>query len=144
MLKSLISKKEDLGEALNAGLATAVGAEIIEALKYVGKEDPYAGRGGNRNWLCPRPCNTVLWACLWSPVTSPAWLWVLGKSEDASAAADIVKDYQSKGILTFLVGDIIDQIADAGVKMGLEFRVVPLGHDVTAVTMRSPLPFARR
>ena len=29
VLKSLISNKEDLGEALNAGLATAVGAEIL-------------------------------------------------------------------------------------------------------------------
>ncbi len=34
VLKSLITDQEDLGEALNAGLATAVGAEIIEGLKY--------------------------------------------------------------------------------------------------------------
>ena len=33
VLKSLINNKEDLGDALSAGLATAVGAEIIEALK---------------------------------------------------------------------------------------------------------------
>jgi acetyl-CoA synthase len=31
------------------------------------------------------------------------------------------------------VGDVIEQAAGAGVKMGLEFRVVPLGHDVTSV-----------
>ena len=37
VLKSLISNKEDLGEALNAGLATAVGAEIIEALILIHK-----------------------------------------------------------------------------------------------------------
>ncbi|MFR8915831.1 MAG: CO dehydrogenase/CO-methylating acetyl-CoA synthase complex subunit beta, partial [Oscillospiraceae bacterium] len=39
----------------------------------------------------------------------------------------------SKGILTFLIGGVIDQCAEGGVKMGLELRVVPLGHDVTAV-----------
>ena len=44
--KSLISDKEDLGEALNAGLATAVGAEIIEALKYVESSEPYANDSG--------------------------------------------------------------------------------------------------
>ena len=33
VLKSLITNQEDLGQALNAGLATAVGAEIIEGLK---------------------------------------------------------------------------------------------------------------
>ena len=32
VLRSLISNKEDLGDALNAGLATAVGAEILEGL----------------------------------------------------------------------------------------------------------------
>ena len=35
--------------------------------------------------------------------------------------------------MTFMVGDVIEQCADAGVKMGLELRVIPLGHDVTAV-----------
>ena len=33
VLKSLITNQEDLGQALNAGLATAVGAEIIEGLR---------------------------------------------------------------------------------------------------------------
>ncbi len=42
----MISNKEDLGEALNAGLATAVGAEIIEALKYVASENPYENESG--------------------------------------------------------------------------------------------------
>ena len=31
VMKSLITNEDDLGKALNAGLATAVGAEIIEA-----------------------------------------------------------------------------------------------------------------
>ena len=48
-------------------------------------------------------------------------------------SSSVVKDYQSKGILTFLIGGVIDQCAEGGVKMGLELRVVPLGHDVTAV-----------
>ena len=46
VLKSLITNQEDLGQALNAGLATAVGAEILEALKYVEEEDPYANEAG--------------------------------------------------------------------------------------------------
>ena len=59
---------------------------------------------------------------------------VLGKADNAEDVCSVVKDYQSKGILTFLVGDLIEQVIDGGVKVGLEFRVVPLGHDVTAVT----------
>ena len=41
VLKSLITNQEDLGQALNAGLATAVGAEIIEGLKYAQGGNPY-------------------------------------------------------------------------------------------------------
>jgi len=58
---------------------------------------------------------------------------VLGKADNAADVAAVVKDYQSKGIMTFLVGDVIEQVAEGGVKMGLEFRVIPLGHDVTSV-----------
>ena len=131
VLKSLISNKEDLGEALNAGLATAVGAEIIEALKYVGNPDPYADEKGIG--FVGDPIIRSLGVPL---VTGdiPGVAVVLGKADDPAEAVKVVKDYQSKGILTFLVGDIIDQVIDGGVKTGLELRVIPLGHDVTAVT----------
>ena len=52
---------------------------------------------------------------------------------DYETAAKVIKDYQSKGLLTFLVGKVIDQAIEAGVKMGLELRVIPLGYDVTSV-----------
>jgi acetyl-CoA synthase len=45
----------------------------------------------------------------------------------------VVKEYQNKGLLTFMVGGVIDQASAEGVRMGLDFRVVPLGHDVTSV-----------
>ncbi|MDY2629291.1 MAG: acetyl-CoA decarbonylase/synthase complex subunit alpha/beta [Lachnospiraceae bacterium] len=131
VLKSLISNKEDLGEALNAGLATAVGAEIIEALKYVGNPDPYADETGIGFVSDP------IIRSLGVPLVTgdiPGVAVVLGKADDPADAVKVVKDYQSKGILTFLVGDIIDQVIDGGVKTGLELRVIPLGHDVTAVT----------
>ena len=130
VLKSLISNKEDLGEALNAGLATAVGAEILEALKYVEGGDPYANETGIG--FVPDPIIRSLGVPL---VTGdiPGVAVVLGKAAEASQVADVVKDYQSKGIMTFMIGDCIEQAAEQGVKMGLELRVVPLGHDVTSV-----------
>ena len=130
VLKSLISNKEDLGEALNAGLATAVGAEIIEALKYVDNADPYANDSGIG--FVPDPVIRSLGVPL---VTGdiPGVAVVLGKADNAEDVVTVVKDYQSKGIMTFLIGDVIEQCAEGGVKIGLDFRVVPLGHDVTAV-----------
>ena len=47
--------------------------------------------------------------------------------------ADLVKSYQSQGILITLVGDVIDQLEEVGYKTGANVRVIPLGKDVTAV-----------
>ena len=130
VLKSLITNQEDLGQALNAGLATAVGAEIIEGLKYVAGGNPYENESGIG--FVPDPIIRSLGVPL---VTGdiPGVAVVLGKADDAANVVKVVKDYQSKGILTFLVGDVIEQCIEGGVKAGLEYRVVPLGHDVTSV-----------
>ena len=130
VLKSLITNEEDLGQALNAGLATAVGAEIIEALKYVASDNPYENETGIG--FVPDPIIRSLGVPL---VTGdiPGVAVVLGKADDPKDVANAVREYQEKGILTFLIGDVIEQVLGDGVKAGLEFRVVPLGHDVTSV-----------
>ena len=130
VLKSLITGQDDIAQALNAGLATAVGAEIIEGLKYVGGADPYAEDSGIG--FVPDPVIRSLGVPL---VTGdiPGVAVVIGKADSAADVAKVVKDYQSKGILTFMIGDCIEQALGEGVKMGLELRVVPLGHDVTSV-----------
>ena len=130
VLKSLITNQEDLGQALNAGLATAVGAEIIEGLKYVNGGNPYENETGIG--FVPDPIIRSLGVPL---VTGdiPGVAVVLGKAENPDDVVKVVKDYQSKGIMTFLVGEVIEQCMNGGVKMGLELRVIPLGHDVTSV-----------
>ena len=130
VLKSLITGQEDLDQALNAGVATAVGAEIIEGLKYVEGGNPYENDSGIGFVSDP------IIRSLGVPLVTgdiPGVAVVLGKADNAADVVKVVKDYQSKGIMTFLVGDCIEQCAEGGVKMGLELRVIPLGHDVTAV-----------
>ncbi|MBC3795746.1 acetyl-CoA decarbonylase/synthase complex subunit alpha/beta [Acetobacterium tundrae] len=129
ILKSLITNKDDLGEALNAGLATAVGAEIIEAIRYL-DGDPYAEDAGIGFVSDP------IIRSLGVPLVTgdiPGIAVLLGESADPKTLAAIVKDYQEKGLLTFMVGNIIEQASEAGVKMGLDYRVIPLGHEVTSV-----------
>ena len=130
VLKSLITNEEDLGAALNAGLATAVGAEILELLKYVESPTPYAEESGIG--FVPDAVIRSLGVPL---VTGdiPGVAVVIGKADNAADVATVVRDYQEKGILSFLVGDVIEQLAEQGVRMGLEFRVVPLGHGITSV-----------
>ena len=144
VLKSLITDQEDLGQALNAGLATAVGAEILEGLKFVEPKAAYEEARVPGIGFVPDPVIRSLGVPL---VTGdiPGVAVVLGKAENPEDVAKVVKDYQAKGIMTFMIGDVIEQCADAGVKMGLELRVIPLGHDVTAVihvvTIRAALIF---
>ena len=130
VLKSLITNEEDLGQALNAGLATAVGAEILEGLKYAESGNPYENESGIG--FVPDPVIRSLGVPL---VTGdiPGVAVIIGKAEDPANVCKVVKDYQSKGIMSFLIGDCIEQCAEGGVKMGLELRVIPLGHDVTSV-----------
>ena len=130
VLKSLITNQEDLGDALNAGLATAVGAEIIEALKYARSSNPYESETGIG--FVPDPVIRSLGVPL---VTGdiPGVAVVLGNAENPDDVVKVIRDYQSKGLLTFLVGGVIEQALENGVKAGLDYRVVPLGHDVTSV-----------
>ena len=130
VLRSLITNKEDLGEALNAGLATAVAAEILELMKYVESPAPYENESGIG--FVPDPVIRALGVPL---VTGdiPGVAVVIGNAEDPAAVADVVRDYQEKGLVTFLVGNVIEQVLGQGIRAGLEFRVVPLGHDVTSV-----------
>jgi len=129
VLESLITNKEDLGDALNAGLATAVGAEILEGLAYI-DANPYEDAAG----IGFVPDSII--RSLGVPLVTgdiPGVAVVIGKAEDPQQLAKVVKDYQVKGLLTFLIGDVIDQAGETGVKMGLDYRVIPLGHGITAV-----------
>ncbi|MCE4752413.1 CO dehydrogenase/CO-methylating acetyl-CoA synthase complex subunit beta [Clostridioides difficile] len=129
VVKSLINRTHLLEHAFNAGLATALAAEVIEALKYSTMDAPYSEP-------CAGHITDPIIRSLGVPLVTgdiPGVAVVLGECPEAESAAKVIKDYQSKGLLTFLVGKVIDQAIEAGVKMGLELRVIPLGYDVTSV-----------
>ena len=129
VVESLINKTHLLEHVFNAGLATALAAEVIEAIKYATNDTPY-------NEPCAGHITDPIIRSLGVPLVTgdiPGVAVVLGECPDPEIAANIIKDYQSKGLLTFLVGKVIDQAIEAGVKMGLELRVIPLGYDVTSV-----------
>ena len=129
VVKTLMTRNPRLNDAFMSGVATALCAEFIEVLKYLNGAAPY-------ELPCYGHLSDAVIRNLGVPLVTgdiPGVAVVLGKAENGEDVAKVVKDYQSKGIMTFMVGDVIEQCADAGVKMGLEFRVIPLGHDVTAV-----------
>lgn len=127
--KSLINETTHLQDALTAGLGTAVASEIIEVLKYSLNDEPYqAPIQGHLSDALVRSLGVPL-------VTGdiPGVPVIIGECKDSATAAKIVREYQEKGLMTFLVGKVIDQCLEEGVKMGFDLRVVPLGYDLTSV-----------
>ncbi len=52
---------------------------------------------------------------------------VIGTPESTDSAAAICRELQEKYMLTFLSGGVIPSLLHGGVKLGLEYRLVPLG-----------------
>ncbi|HOX35699.1 MAG TPA: acetyl-CoA decarbonylase/synthase complex subunit alpha/beta [Methanoregulaceae archaeon] len=52
---------------------------------------------------------------------------LIGNPEKGSDAAGICRELQEKYMLTFLAGDIIRALTGSGVKVGLDYRLIPLG-----------------
>ena len=52
---------------------------------------------------------------------------VIGTPESPGAAAAICRELQEKYMLTFLAGPVIPVLSENGVKLGLDYRLIPLG-----------------
>ncbi|MEI8332106.1 MAG: CO dehydrogenase/CO-methylating acetyl-CoA synthase complex subunit beta, partial [Methanomicrobiales archaeon] len=55
---------------------------------------------------------------------------IVGSPKSSGAAAAICRELQEKYMLTFLAGPVVPSLSSAGVKLGLEYRLIPLGSKV--------------
>ena len=99
-----------LQDALDAGTASAMLAEIIEAVKYTLVDDPY--RPPLQGHLTDAQIRAFGVPLVTQDIPGVAVL--IGKCQDSETAGRIIKEYQEKGILTFMVGKIIDQAIEQG------------------------------
>ena len=127
VVKTLMTREQQLDDALMSGVATALCAEFIEALKYLDGAEPYS-----------EPCyghltDSIIREMGVPLVTGdiPGVAVILGSAPTAQEGVDLIKSYQAQGILVTLVGGIIDQAQELGLKMGYNVRIVPLGKEVT-------------
>ncbi len=128
-IKSLMTRNNRLNDAFMSGVATALCAEFIEALKYLNGATPYEAP-------CYGHLTDAVIRSLGVPLVTgdiPGVAVILGAAETADEAVELVKSYQGQGILVTLVGGVIDQLAEKNFKTGAELRVIPLGKDVTSV-----------
>ena len=52
---------------------------------------------------------------------------IVGTPKSAGTAAAICRELQEKYMLTFLAGGVIPSLSSSGVKLGLDYRLIPLG-----------------
>jgi acetyl-CoA decarbonylase/synthase complex subunit beta len=105
-----------------SGENTLVGAEILEAYRETqqGREpEPYTGFIGDailRKLGYSLVDGSILGLAL-----------VIGTPPSAGVAAGICRELQEKYMLTFLTGGVIPVLREAGVKVGIDYRLIPLG-----------------
>ena len=107
-----------------AGEATVYAAEIIEALKYVEGESPYiepwTGFIGDPV-VRKYGIKMVDW-------TIPGEAVIVGRAKTPELAKKIVSDLMGKGMMLFLSDEIIEQLMEVNVKLGLDYIAYPLGN----------------
>jgi acetyl-CoA synthase len=132
-----------LGNALDAGVAALFACEIIEACKYVVGPDPVDGI-----WL--GAANDVIMrerGIEFVDGTAPGFAAITGAAPTNEIAVKIARELQEKNLYIFMGGctngkQFAEQLAEEGVQLGWETRLVPYGRDVSALIYA--LGFANR
>jgi len=128
-IQAKMTRNPRLHDAFESGIASALCAEFLEALKYIHGATPYAEPElGHLDDAFVRELGVPL-------VTGdlPGVAVILGGAEDPAETVALVKSYQGQGILVSLTGDAIKHCNDAGMKLGKNVRVVPLGYEMQSV-----------
>ena len=142
-IKAKMTRNNRLYDAFESGIASALCAEFLEALKYLGGATPYAEPElGHLSDAFVRNLGVPL-------VTGdiPGVAVIIGAADSTEELAALVKSYQNQGMLVSLTGDCIKQAQDAGIKTGENVRIVPLGYEmqsvihVVSVALRAALIF---
>lgn len=122
-----------LGPVLDAGMATLFCEEIIEATKYVIGPNPVDGI-----WL--GAADDVIMrerGIEFVNGTAPGFAAIAGAAPDVETAVKIARELQEKNLYVFMSAHhngtcFAEQLAEAGVQMGWETRLVPFGREITS------------
>jgi len=107
-----------------AGEATLYAAEIIETVRYLRQEQmPVAPWTGflTDPVLRKYGIKMVDW-------TIPGEAVILGRAKDSKSAKKIVDDLMGMGMMLFLCDEIIEQLLEEDVKLGVDYIAFPLGN----------------
>ena len=142
-IKAKMTRNNRLHDAFESGIASALCAEFLEALKYLHGATPYTEpEMGHLTDAFVRNLGVPL-------VTGdiPGVAVIIGGADDPAETVALVKSYQAQGMLVSLTGDAVRHVAESGMTTGEGVRVVPLGYEmqsvihVVSVALRAALIF---
>jgi len=128
--RSRIIEEATLEAAIASGEATMIAAEIVEALKYIETPTPYEG-----SLYCGFVPDRVLrqLGIAFVDDTIPGAAVFVGKASDPKKLSAMIRDCQNKGMLIIATYDIIKQLKDEGIAMGLDRMLYPVGEFTQAI-----------
>jgi acetyl-CoA synthase len=141
-----------LGETLDAGMATLLAEEAIEAVRFAYDQQPEVVPGfrlaggtaftspefqSNGNGHLNGPIDDIQlrsWGIQLVDGRMPGFAAIVGCAKSNAVAVKIVRELQRRNILTFLSGNvngrsIIHQLMEEGVELGYDTYTVPFGTD---------------
>lgn len=132
-----------LGSTLDAGVAALFACEIIEVCKYLIGPHPI-----NDIWL--GAANDIIMrerGIEFVDGTAPGFAAITGAAPSNEIAVTIARQLQEKNLYVFMGGctdgkQFAEQLAEEGVQLGWETRLVPFGRDVSSLIYA--LGFANR
>jgi acetyl-CoA synthase len=133
-----------LGGLLNKGVATLICEEILAALAVLNQKHPQAGWG----FIPDKILRSLGLQLVDGRIAGIAV--ILGPAKDEQSAVELIRDFQSKGIVSLLAGNINgstfkQQLQNQGIELGLENYIVALGDDYLSAiyainfALRAPL-----
>ncbi|SFG02158.1 CO-methylating acetyl-CoA synthase precursor /acetyl-CoA decarbonylase/synthase beta subunit, partial [Desulfotomaculum arcticum] len=126
-MRNAVKEEKTFANARKWGEATWYAADIIEAVKYIKntKEEPLyqAPWTGFIGDPVVRQYGTKMvdW-------TIPGEAVILGRAKTSKDAKKIVDSLMAKGLMLFLCDEIIEQLMEEGVKLGVDYIAYPLGN----------------
>jgi acetyl-CoA synthase len=135
-----------LGSALDAGIASLFACEILEACKYLERSN--GSHPVNGIWLGAASDVIIRERGIeFVDGTAPGFAAITGAAPSNEIAVTIARQLQEKNLYVFMAGStdgrqFAEQLAEEGVQLGWETRLVPFGKDVSALIYA--LGFANR
>lgn len=127
-IKDLMTREKRTKDIFTSGIAGALCCEVIETCKYI-EGNPYSDP--IEGHLSDAQIREIGLPLVVDDIPGVAVL--IGPAPSKEEAETLIKGYQAKGIMVFMVGDIINQAAEQNISMNFKIRIIPCGYELSSV-----------